>query len=107
MKRVWSGTTLHDTAHLKNLVELAGIDCFIKHRELGSGLGDLPFLDCSPELWVLNDGQAAGATAIIREALRPETGVPAAPWRCKECGESNEAQFAECWRCGRRDTTNE
>jgi hypothetical protein len=100
MKRVWSGTTLHDTAHLKNLVEQAGIECFIKHRHLGSAMGDLPFLDCSPELWVVKDAQAVGATAVIREALRPDSGPPAARWRCAHCGEDNEAQFAVCWRCG-------
>ncbi len=95
---------LHDTAHLQNLLEQAGIGCFIKHRELGSAMGDLPFLECSPELWVLRDEQAGKATLVIREALRPETGAPAAPWHCSECGEANEAQFAACWRCGHRDT---
>jgi hypothetical protein len=102
MKRVWSGSTLHDTAHLKNLLELAGIGCFIKHRELASAMGDLPFLECSPELWVLKDEHSASATAVIREALRPESDTPAPRWRC-ECGEDNEAQFAACWRCGNRD----
>ncbi len=100
MKRVWSGSTLHDTAHLKNLVEHAGIGCFIKNRALGGALGDLPFLDCSPEIWVLRDDQADRAAAVIRDALRPEQAGHAATWRCSQCGEHNEAQFAACWRCG-------
>jgi len=103
MKRVWSGSTLHDTAHLQNLLEQAGVGCFIKHRELGSAMGDLPFLECSPELWVLSDAQAGKAAAVIREALRPDSGAPAARWRCSKCGEDNEAQFAVCWRCGQSD----
>jgi hypothetical protein len=103
MKRVWSGASLHDTGHLQNLLELAGIGCFIKHRELSSALGDLPFLECSPELWVLRDDQADKATAVIHEALRPEAGARGAPWRCRHCGEDNEAQFGACWRCGRGD----
>ena len=105
MKRVWSGTTLHDTAHLQNLLEQAGIASLIKHRELGSVIGDLPFLECSPELWVLRDEQAAPAAAVIREALRPDSAAPTTPWRCSECGENNEAQFAACWRCGHSDAT--
>jgi hypothetical protein len=100
MKRVWSGTTLHDTAHLQNLLEQAGIACFIKHRHLGSGIGDLPFLGCSPELWIMKDEQSVRATTVIREALQPESGAPAARWRCGDCGEDNEGQFAVCWRCG-------
>jgi hypothetical protein len=107
MKRVWSGASLPDTAHLENLLELAGIDCFIKHRELVSALGDLPFVDCSPELWVLRDDQAGRAAVVIREALRPERGPRAAPWHCRHCGEDNEAQFAACWSCGCSDASPE
>jgi len=100
MKRVWSGSSLHDTAHLQNLLEQAGIGCFIKNHLLGGALGDLPFLDCSPELWVLRAEQAERATAVLHDALRPETRVRAAVWRCGRCGEDNEAQFAACWSCG-------
>jgi hypothetical protein len=100
MKRVWSGSPLHDTAHLKNLLEQAGIGCFIKNGHLGGALGDLPFLDCAPELWVLRDEQAARAAAVLREALRPEPRGLGTLWRCGRCGEDNEAQFAACWSCG-------
>jgi hypothetical protein len=103
MKRVFRGSLLHDTAHLQNLLEQAGIDSFIKNRALGGALGDLPFLDCSPELWVMHDEQADRAAAVLREALRPEDREGAAPWRCRHCGEDNEAQFAACWSCGRGD----
>ncbi len=98
MKRVFSGSTLHDTAHLKNLLEQAGIGCFIKNHHLGGALGDLPFLDCSPELWVLDDIDVRRAEAVLREAARPI--ARSAPWRCESCGEENEAQFAVCFRCG-------
>ena len=58
MKRVWSGSSLPDTAHFKNLLEHSGIACVIKNRELGGGLGDLPVFDCAPEIWVLDDEHA-------------------------------------------------
>jgi hypothetical protein len=104
MKRVWSGSPLHDTAHLQNLLEQAGIGCFIKNRDLGGALGDLPFLDCSPELWVLRDEQAERATAVLRDALRPLPRAQGAAWRCGRCGEDNEAQFGACWSCGNAET---
>ena len=101
MKRVHTGITLTDTTHLKNLLELSGIDSFIKNTYLGSGAGDLPVFDVSPELWVLDDADVSRAEAVIRDALRP--GVTAGePWRC-QCGETNEAQFAVCWKCGAQD----
>jgi hypothetical protein len=100
MKRVWSGSSLHDTTHFKNLLEQAGIDCLMKNRELGGGLGDLPVLDCAPELWVLRDEDAPRADALLRESLQGAEQVNAPPWRCARCGERNEPQFAACFNCG-------
>jgi hypothetical protein len=98
MKRVWSGSSLPDTAHFKNLLEHAGVGCLIKNRELGGGLGDLPVFDCAPEIWVLDDAEAERAAAVIRDSVRPTPS--ATPWRCPRCGEDNEPQFAACWSCG-------
>lgn len=99
MKRVWSGSSLPDTAHFKNVLEQAGIACLIKNRELGGGIGDLPVFDCAPELWVLDGRDAPRAAALIRESVRPA--ASGAEWRCTNCGESNEPQFAACFNCGR------
>lgn len=101
MKRVWSGSSLPDTAHFKNLLEQSGIASIIKNRELGGGIGDLPVFDAAPELWVLDAGDAERAAALIRDSVRPA--APGLPWRCPACGEENERQFAACWSCGRRD----
>jgi len=101
MKRVWSGSSLPDTAHFANLLEQAGVACVIKNRELGGGIGDLPVFDAAPEIWVLDDAAADNAAAVIRDSVRLATG--AALWACRRCGEDNEPQFAECWSCGYRD----
>jgi hypothetical protein len=102
MQRVWSGSSLPDTAHFKNLLEHAGIACVIKNRELGGALGDLPVFDASPELWVLDDGNASRAAQLIDESVRPAP-RGAARWRCSTCGEDNEAQYGACWSCGHVD----
>jgi hypothetical protein len=96
LKRVLSGYSLPDTTHFKNLLELAGVDCIIKNRDLGGGIGDLPVFDCTPEIWV--DGRhAERAEAVIRDSVRPV--VFAALWECPRCGEDNEPQFEACFRC--------
>jgi hypothetical protein len=101
MKRVWSGGSLPDTTHFKNLLEQSGIACVIKNRELGGGLGDLPVFDCAPELWVLDDGHVARAETLIRDSVQPA--ARGAAWRCSTCGEDNEPQFAACFRCSHGD----
>ena len=99
MKRVLSGSSLPDTAHFKNVLEQAGIDCLIKNASLGGGIGELPAIDCSPELWVLSGADADRASAVLRDAMRADQRVTEAPWRCG-CGTDVEAQFAVCWNCG-------
>jgi len=103
MKRVFTGINLADTTHLKNLLEQSRIGSFIKHAYLGSAVGDLPVFDVSPEIWVFADADAPRAEAVIRDALRPQTAADAQPWRCAQCDEINEHQFAACWRCGSTD----
>ena len=36
------------------------------------------------------------------EARHGETLVPAAPWRCENCGEENPQEFGACWKCQAR-----
>ena len=104
MTRVFTGGSLAEVGHLKSLLELAGIRCFIKNELLSSGLGDIPFLECQPELWVLDDGRAAEAGTLIRESMVNAPRLMHGPsWTCRRCGASNEPQFGACWQCGAAD----
>lgn len=105
MKRVFRGGSLVEIGHLKNLLEQAGILCMIKNEQLIGALGEIPFLECQPELWVLRDGEAARAQTVIRDAQAPSVHANAPAWRCRECGASNEAQFGACWQCGASDSS--
>ncbi len=56
----------------------------------------MPFVETWPQLWVVNDLDFDRATQLITSV---ESESPSAPWRCKNCGEENEGQFAACWNC--------
>ena len=101
MKRVWSGSSLPDTAHFKNVLDHAGIACVIKNGELGGAIGDLPVFDAAPELWILDEGDEARAAQLLHESSGPAARGTA--WRCAACGADNEAQVAACWNCGNAD----
>lgn len=99
MKKVYAAESLVTVAHYRNLLEAEGIECFLKNENMGSLMGEIPYAEIWPELWVRNDFQADRAEEIIREARDAETeGGPR--WRCRRCGEDNEHQFAVCWNCG-------
>jgi len=99
MKRVYRSELLPDVGHWKNVLELRGIACELRHMHLASIVGELPWLEAWPELWVLDDRDAELAARIIREGrARALDGGNA--WSCPACGERLEAQFTTCWSCG-------
>lgn len=100
MKRIATSESLAEIGHLRNMLEQQGIRCMIKNEQLSGALGEIPFLECLPELWLLDEDRVEEAQGII-DALRSESSTE--PWRCAHCGETNEGQFARCWRCGRED----
>ena len=87
-------------AHLRNVLALYGIDCVTRKLDLATGAGELPPVECWPELWVMDDERAAEAEALLKKILAPVEAVRK-PWICSHCGEDIEGQFSECWKCGR------
>jgi hypothetical protein len=97
MRKVHTAESIIEIAHLRNVLESSGIACEVRNDRLGSVLGEIPFLECWPQLWVRRPGDVLRARGLIDEALRPAP--DAAAWQCPACGERIEAQFAQCWRC--------
>ena len=99
MKKLTSAPTLVTIYHYKNLLAAEGIATVIRNEHLGAILGDMPFTETWPQLWVVNDLHFDRAGQLISDAAGDES--PADDWHCSACGESNEGQFAACWNCGR------
>ena len=97
MKKLTSADSLITINHYKNLLASEGIPSEIRNEHLGSIMGEMPFVETWPELWVVNDLDFDRAKHLL-DAVDSES--PTAPWRCKKCGEDNEGQFAACWSCG-------
>ena len=101
MKKLYSAQDPLMIGHLKNVLESQGIECVIKNTYLAGAVGELPPIECWPELWVVEDERCNEAEAVLKETLSPVVGLEK-PWKCKKCGEMIEGQFSECWNCGAR-----
>ncbi len=101
MKKVYTAQDPLMIGHLKNVLEICGIDCVVKNLYLSSAAGEIPPIECWPELWVVQDERYEEAQAVLKETLSPVVGLEK-PWKCKNCGEMIEGQFSECWKCGAR-----
>ncbi|MGE5820054.1 MAG: DUF2007 domain-containing protein [Deltaproteobacteria bacterium] len=100
MKKVYSAKDPLMVAHLKNVLAMFGVHCVTRNLDLSSAAGELPPIECWPEIWITNDEKLARAKSIIKKTLAPLESVKK-PWRCVGCGEELEGQFTECWNCGR------
>lgn len=100
MKKVTSCDSIVTINHYKNLLESEGIPAFLRNEHLGSIMGEVPFQEVWPELWVKNDLDLDRARQLI-DTARIHEESPTTPWRCSNCKAENEGQFAACWQCGR------
>ncbi|MFQ5902314.1 MAG: DUF2007 domain-containing protein [Candidatus Binatia bacterium] len=99
MNKIYSAQDILMLGHLKNVLEARGIECVVKNMYLTGAVGEIPPIECWPELWVVDDARYAEAQAVVEKALSP-LGSIKKPWKCAKCGEEIEGQFTECWSCG-------
>jgi hypothetical protein len=98
MRLIYSSLRLLEVHHLKNLLEAEGIRCQIRNELLSRLAGEIPFTECAPELWLLDERDLEQARRIVSDFDRATVTQPR--WRCPGCGEDLEGQFSACWRCG-------
>ena len=99
MIRVYTAQTVAAACNVQNVLEANGIPCVLRNEFLSAGLGELPMVDCWPELWVADDSDAERARQLIADAIRPSDPAEA-PWQCSHCAEEVDSVFARCWNCG-------
>jgi Putative prokaryotic signal transducing protein len=97
LRKVHTAESLIEVAHLRNVLEQSGIECYVRNERLGGAAGEIPFVECWPELWVLRNGDALRARGLIDTLAVEQGSYP--DWTCGECGERVEGQFDACWRC--------
>jgi hypothetical protein len=97
MKKLTSAETLVLINHYANLLAAEGIRTEVRNQHLGSVMGEIPFFETWPQLWVVNDLDFDRAKQLIEAA---DEEAPTEPWICGACAEQNEGQFSACWKCG-------
>jgi hypothetical protein len=97
MKKVYSTEILANAWNIKNVLEQHDIEAVIKNENLFSVSGEVPFLECLPQIWVkpLDFVRAKQIIADL-DASSEEVGPD---WVCASCGESNLNNYAICWSC--------
>ena len=83
---------------LKGILDDHGIACLIRNEHLSGAAGELPPIECWPELWVTQDRDFDVAQNLVDAALGAKA-TNRVPWTCPNCGELVDGQFTACWNC--------
>ena len=100
MLRVYEAADLQDAHILLGLLAQAGIQARVFNEHARSGMGDIPFGETYPEVWVEDDRDVLPARKIVAE-YQSRAGVEGVVV-CSACGEESPGNFAVCWNCGTR-----
>jgi len=96
--KVFENFDLSSVGRVQSLLESHGIPTFLKNQYASSVMGEVPFVEVCPQLYILNDEDFRAAEELIGPELQePET---TADWQCAGCGAAVGGEFALCWSCG-------
>ncbi|NOZ10788.1 MAG: DUF2007 domain-containing protein [Gammaproteobacteria bacterium] len=98
MKRLYVAAHLLDAQMLQDRMDAHGIHAEIFNANAQGVVGEIPFVNAYPEVWVADETDMVAARSIVEifETPRPEK----RPTQCPGCGESNPGNFEFCWHCG-------
>jgi len=96
--KVFENFDFSRVGQMQSLLESHGIRTFIRNQYGSSVMGEVPFVEVVPQLFVLRERDVERAIQLLRVDLPLKDGE--ANWVCPECGADVEGIFGLCWQCG-------
>ena len=98
MIKVYENFDFSRVGQMQSLLESHGIGTFIRNQYGSSVMGEVPFVEVVPQLFVLRERDVERAVELLQlERPRDNEGDD---WFCPACGIDMEGQFSRCWKCG-------
>jgi hypothetical protein len=101
MRKIYENADFTRVGYFQSILEEAGIPTFLKNLGASMGMGEIPFVEVYPELWIVNDVDYERAIDVLEPYYQHEAEAANAPeWICSACGVEVDGGFDECWKCG-------
>ncbi len=98
MIKVFENFDFSRVGQMQSLLESYGIKTFLKNQYSSSVMGEVPFVEVVPQLYVLEERDLARAKQVLQLDLPADE--PDENWVCAACGIDVEGTFDRCWKCG-------
>ncbi len=97
MIKVFENFDFSRVGQMQSLLESHDIKTFLKNQYGSSVMGEVPFVEVVPELYILEEKDLARAKQLLELDLPVDE--PDEDWVCAGCGVEVEGTFARCWKC--------
>ncbi|MEM7418785.1 MAG: DUF2007 domain-containing protein [Pseudomonadota bacterium] len=102
MKKLFTSQNAFEIQAVRSELDALSIPYLVKNEFAGGAIGELPWQEAQPELWLVDESWYARASKVI-DALFNETSstIPQShqDWVCTICSEENGGAFEVCWQC--------
>lgn len=98
MIKVFEDFDFSRVGQMQSLLEAHDIKTFIRNEYGSSVVGELPFVEVIPQLFVLEPKDVARAKELL--GLEQAGSEKGEDWVCPECGVDVDGNFSRCWKCG-------
>ena len=96
MRKVYTNQSIALAGAMRSYLQEQQIESEVRNEYSVGALGDLPFFDAWPELWVADESYFK-ATKLLGELEQQTSHKP--EWFCQKCQELNPGNFEICWNC--------
>lgn len=98
MKRAFTADNIAEAGLMRSYLEQHDVPSILRNEHTSAVIGELPFVDNNPELWV-EEFHYARALELIKQIQQPVSAFQQ-DWVCSNCGEESPGNFELCWQCG-------
>lgn len=99
MKRVFTADNIAHAGLIRSFLEQHGVPSTLRNEHTSAMVGELPFVNNQPELWVA-DHLHAQASLLLDDLTQESSDTE--PWLCSSCQEDNPGNFELCWQCSNK-----
>lgn len=96
---VYSAASLYEAQLILHRLEEAGVEASLFNQHLVGALGELPFQECLPKIWLPDCTQWEQARGVIAAYEARQQARADETRKCHACGETGPANFELCWSC--------
>lgn len=99
MIKLFSSSDIFLFQTVKSELDALNIPYMVKNEFASGAMGELPWQEAQPELWLIDEGWFTKANKVVSVVEENAKESAQRAWQCSHCHEHNGGAFDVCWQC--------